>query len=349
MALNLTSSLLHRTKLQNLLNQQVDSDSTSSISFSLDFYILNQEMSIFKMGKRVQPKSIRRQHHQRLFRHHLRRFHHPKRRSSSSTNTKSFSIIASISKSIHKCHLRLIKFFSKLATIGHHLGSVILERKETLFEPDVGPRLKFESETSSALPQVLVLHEHHQLLHPLVSDKKRTIVLDLDETLVHSISDQPPPTYDFMIKPSINGVRMKLYVLKRPGVDEFLEAISQKYEVVVFTAGIEPYASLLLDFLDPKGLISHRLYRDSCKQLVRGTYVKDLSKIGRDLGKVVIVDDNPKSYYLQPANAIPIKRFEDDIEDRELKKLIGFFQSYCDGFEDMRDAVKQYFGGANMS
>ncbi|XWS15881.1 hypothetical protein CRYUN_Cryun34aG0040400 [Craigia yunnanensis] len=309
----------------------------------------NQEMSIFKMSIRVQPKSIRRHHHHRLFRHHLRRVYYPKRRSSCTMKTKSFSVFASISNSIHKCHRRLIKFFSKLAITRHRQGFVILERKETLFEADVGPGIKFEFDMSSARPQVLVLHEHHQLLPPLVSAKKRTIVLDLDETLVHSIHSPPPPTYDFMIKPCIDGVRMKFYVLKRPGVDEFLESISKKYEVVVFTAGLEPYASLLLDILDPKGLISHRLYRDSCKQLVRGRYVKDLSKIGRDLGKVVIVDDNPKSYSLQPANAIPIKRFEDDIEDRELEKLMGFFQNFCDGFEDMRDAVKHYFGGATMS
>ncbi|XP_022714579.1 mitochondrial import inner membrane translocase subunit TIM50-like [Durio zibethinus] len=312
----------------------------------------NQGMSL-KMGERDQPKSTMCHHHHNdhLFcRHHLHGVHHPKRRSSATLKTKSFSVIASIRKSIHKCHRRLIKFFFKLAGTRRHQGFVILEREETCsFGADVGPRLKFEFETSFSLPHVIVLNKHQQLLPPLVSDKKRTIVLDLDETLVHSRPGPPPPMYDFMIKPIIDGVRINFYVLKRPGVDEFLEAISKKYEVVVFTAGLEPYASLLLDVLDPKGLISHRLYRDSCKQLVRGTFVKDLSKIGRDLGKVVIVDDNPSSYFLQPANAIPIKRFEYDIEDRELEKLMGFFERYCDGFEDMRDSVKQYFGAAKMS
>ncbi|XVF25588.1 hypothetical protein REPUB_Repub13aG0224900 [Reevesia pubescens] len=313
-------------------------------------YTKNQEMS-FKMGKRIQPKSIKRHQYKRLLCHNRHRVHHHKRRSSSTTKTKSsFFVIDSISKSIHKCHRRIIKFFSKFKiTRHHHQGFTILKREEsTFFEADVGPGIKFEFETSLILPHhFLVLnneHHDHQLLPPLVSDKKRTIVLDMDETLVHSSPDRPPLTYDFMVKPIVADVIMNFYVLKRPGVDEFLEAISKKYEVVVFTAGLKPYASLVLDILDPKGLISHRLYRDSCSQLVRGRHVKDLSKLGRDLGKVVIVDDNPMSYSLQPANAIPIKRFEDDIEDRELEKLIGFFESYCDGFEDMRDAVKQYLG-----
>ncbi|MFQ6664392.1 hypothetical protein Gotur_031524 [Gossypium turneri] len=315
----------------------------------------------FKVNKRVQLKSTMRYH--RLFRcQHLHRVHHPKRRSSS-LKTKSFSFISSISKSIHKCQCRILQFFSKLAAgPRRHQCFVILKREEEPIssEPNVRPRikLKFSTSFSQVVPRVTVLKEeerqaevqvekHQHLLPPLVSSKKRTVVLDLDETLVHSTTGTPPPNYDFMITPTIEGVTMNFYVLKRPGVDEFLEAISKKYEVVVFTAGLEQYASLLLDVLDPKGLISHRLYRDSCKPLVKRRFAKDLSTIGRDLENVVIVDDNPRSYALQPANAIPIKRFVDDVEDKELEKLLGFFEMYCDGFEDMREAVKQYLGGAN--
>ncbi|KAH1048470.1 hypothetical protein J1N35_039254 [Gossypium stocksii] len=317
----------------------------------------------FKVNKRVQLKSTMRYH--LLFRcQHLHRVHHPKRRSSA-LKTKCFSVISSISKSIHKCHRRILKFFSKLA-VGprRHQCFVILKREEEPItsEPNVLPRikLKFGTSFSPIVSRITVLKEeerqaevqvekYQHLLPPLVSSKKRTVVLDLDETLVHSTTGTPPPNYDFMIRPTIEGVTMNFYVLKRPGVDEFLEAISKKYEVVVFTAGLEQYASLLLDILDPKGLISHRLYRDSCKPLVKRRFAKDLSTIGRDLENVVIVDDNPRSYALQPANAIPIKRFVDDVEDKELEKLLGFFERYCDGFEDMREAVKQYLGGANST
>ncbi|TYH67252.1 hypothetical protein ES332_D06G176400v1 [Gossypium tomentosum] len=288
-----------------------------------------------KMEKKMQKKSIMRgsnydyQHHRQLLPHNSEHL----RKRSSILKRKYFSVISSIKKSIKKCHCRLIEFFSKLEGARRRgKGFVILHREEA---DDVD------------LPNILALREENgtRLLPPLASYKTRTIVLDLDETLVHSCPDPPPKTYDFMIKPSIYGLRMNFYVLKRPGVDEFLEAISKKYEVVVFTAGLEPYASLLLDILDPKGLISHRLYRDSCKQLGQGRFIKDLSKIGRDLKQVVIVDDNPKSYTLQPANAIPIKRFEDDIKDRELKKLMVFFERNLDGFKDMRDAVKKYLDG----
>lgn len=133
---------------------------------------------------------------------------------------------------------------------------------------------------------------------------------------------------------------MNFYVLKRPGVDEFLESLASKFEVVVFTAAVKEYASLVLDRIDQNGLISHRLYRDSCRE-VEGKFVKDLSEMGRDLNRVIIVDDNPNSYVNQPDNAIPILPFVDDLGDRELRKLIKFFE-VSDCHDDMRNAVKQY-------
>lgn len=144
----------------------------------------------------------------------------------------------------------------------------------------------------------------------------------------------------------IDGVKVDFYVLKRPYVDEFLEILSKKFEIVVFTAGIEEYASLVLSRLDRKSAISHRLYRDSCRE-IEGKFVKDLGDLGRELKRVVIVDDNPNSYVLQPENAIPIVPFTDDVCDGELRRLVEFFDGYCDGVEDLRDAVKMYLSDRN--
>ncbi|PWA36160.1 haloacid dehalogenase-like hydrolase (HAD) superfamily protein [Artemisia annua] len=99
--------------------------------------------------------------------------------------------------------------------------------------------------------------------------------------------------------------------------------------------------SLVLEKLDKKGVISHKLYRASCKEC-DGRFVKDLSGLGRDLKKAVIVDDNPNSYSLQPENAIPIRPFVDDFGDVELKKLMDGFFKRCDEFDDLKDAVKSY-------
>ncbi|XP_052477982.1 uncharacterized protein LOC105775972 [Gossypium raimondii] len=273
--------------------------------------------------KPKEPISKRQQLHH-IF--HIRRCFSGKKNNAAN----SITIFASINKCFDKCTHQLTKVLSVLA------------RKVT---PSC--RIKgFEVIEKKDKPQFdYVDVKARNLLPPLGPDKKGTIVLDLDETLVHSRLGPPPPRYDFAVSRVMDGVTIYFYVFKRPGVDEFLEIISKKYEVVVFTAGHKAYASKVIDTLDPKGLISHRFYRDSCKQ-VRGKFIKDLSEIGRDLRKTVIVDDNPKSYSLQPENGIPIKPFYgDELWDRELMKLAGFFER-CDVFQDMRDAVNHYLRGA---
>lgn len=98
----------------------------------------------------------------------------------------------------------------------------------------------------------------------------------------------------------------------------------------------------MLDQLDPTGeIIKHRLYRDSCREMEPARFVKDLAQTGRGLDQVVIVDDNPNAYTLQPDNAIPIKPFVDNLGDAELRRLARFFE-LAGLFEDVRDAVKCY-------
>ncbi|XP_047330962.1 probable C-terminal domain small phosphatase [Impatiens glandulifera] len=176
----------------------------------------------------------------------------------------------------------------------------------------------------------------------LFRSNRRTIFLDLDETLIHSKPDLPNHKYDFIVRPVIDGIKMEFYVAKRPFVDEFLETLSEKFELVIFTAGVEEYASLVIEMLDRKGTITHRLYRDSCR-LIEGKYVKDLESFGRDLSRSVIVDDNLNSYCFQPENGIPIAPFTGgEVGDGELLRLIDFFNNRVECYVDMRDAVKLY-------
>ncbi|KAF8075513.1 hypothetical protein N665_1089s0007 [Sinapis alba] len=184
-------------------------------------------------------------------------------------------------------------------------------------------------------------HHHHQPLLRKHNDKRRTIVLDLDETLVHS-SMEPPVrvNVDFMVRLKIQGVVIPMFVVKRPGVTEFLDRISKNYRVAVFTAGLPEYASQVLDKLDKNRVISQRLYRDSCTDM-NGRYAKDLSLVVKtDLRSVLLVDDNPLSYSLQPYNGVHIKPFVDDMEDQELVKLAEFFDG-CYQYEDLRDAASE--------
>jgi len=177
------------------------------------------------------------------------------------------------------------------------------------------------------------------LLPPLPPEHKgkKTLVLDLDETLVHS-SFRPVPGPDFIISIELDGVTHRVYVQKRPGVDHFLEQVGSKFEVVVFTASLDKYANPVLDILDPKGHIKVRLFREACVQHY-GNYVKDLSLLGRPLEDTLIIDNSPFSYMFQPDNAIPITSWFNDKTDRELYELVPFLVEQIIPCEDVAQVI----------
>lgn len=161
------------------------------------------------------------------------------------------------------------------------------------------------------------------------------LVLDLDETLVHSVMGS-------------NTSPIPVHVFLRPGVSAFLEAMHAAFdELVLFTAGTQEYADYVVDtFLDPgRRLIKRRFYRQSCTPMVLATadatygdtgsvyLVKDLrivqpaSPPSLSLSNVVILDNTPSAYALQPDNAVAIESYlpmDDPVsasKDRELARV----------------------------
>lgn len=169
---------------------------------------------------------------------------------------------------------------------------------------------------------------------------RKTLVLDLDETLVHS-SFRSTTAADIIILVELEGEHHRVYVRKRPFVDEFLLKVCQMYEVVVYTASMAKYANPLLDELDisSNAPAAFRLFREACTRYPQG-YVKDLRRLGRDLKHTIIIDNSPICYALQPNNAIPIKMFKDDVSDRELLDLIPILHSLTE-VSDIPVVLKQ--------
>ncbi|KAK9826488.1 hypothetical protein WJX81_005012 [Elliptochloris bilobata] len=155
--------------------------------------------------------------------------------------------------------------------------------------------------------------------------KRKTLVLDLDETLVHSTLDTCESP-DFAFSVAFNGRQHTVNVKRRPHLAAFLEAAAALFEVVVFTASQKVYAEQLINVLDPgRRLIRHRVFRDSCV-LVDGNYLKDLSVLGRDLACTAIIDNSPQAFGFQLANGIPIESWYDDERDAELLRLLPFLE-----------------------
>lgn len=176
--------------------------------------------------------------------------------------------------------------------------------------------------TTSGSSAVTPNDKQRWLLPPLQPHFKgrKCLVLDLDETLVHS-SFKILHQADFTIPVEIEGQFHNVYVIKRPGVDQFMKRVGELYEVVVFTASVSKYGDPLLDQLDIHKVVHHRLFRESCYNH-QGNYVKDLSQVGRDLRETIIIDNSPTSYIFHPQHAVPISSWFSDAHDNELLDLI---------------------------
>ncbi|KAI8068135.1 HAD-like domain-containing protein [Gilbertella persicaria] len=164
------------------------------------------------------------------------------------------------------------------------------------------------------------------LLNPIEKEHRgrKCLVLDLDETLIHS-SFKTVAEADFIVPVEIDGHYHNVFVLKRPGVDDFMRKMGELYEIVIFTASLSKYADPVLDKFDLHHVIHHRLFRESCHPY-KGTFIKDLSRLGRDLKHVIILDNTPTSYSFHPSNAVPVSTWFNDQHDSELIDLIPFLQ-----------------------
>ncbi|KIJ65609.1 hypothetical protein HYDPIDRAFT_88462 [Hydnomerulius pinastri MD-312] len=161
------------------------------------------------------------------------------------------------------------------------------------------------------------------LLPPVAPEHagRKCLVLDLDETLVHT-TFEPTHLTEFIVPVNFDDEWENACVNKRPGVDNFLLTMGELYEVVVFTASIREYADPVINKLDIHHAISHRLYRENCYKY-KGNYIKDLSQLGRPMSDIVIVDNLSSSYYFQPNNGIPVDTWTDNPTDTELDTLCG--------------------------
>ena len=159
--------------------------------------------------------------------------------------------------------------------------------------------------------------------------KKFSLVLDLDETLI-----------SFKLEPNDEN---KGTIRFRPYLDSFLQKVKEKYEIIVFTSGTQDYADPLEDAIEQdEKYFDARLYRQhtiACGKDI----VKDISRIGRPLDKILIVENMPQNYRLQKENGILIKSFYgEDIYDTALVSLGDILMKIANEFNDVRKGIAKY-------
>ena len=177
------------------------------------------------------------------------------------------------------------------------------------------------------------------------SDKKYTLVLDLDETLVYvkQLNTQNNNNYS---SNSCNNINQKIINL-RPGLFAFLNNVKPFYEIISFSSASKLYADHILNKIETnQKYFDHNLYRQHTT-LYGKEYVKDISKIGRNIKEIIIVDNLEKNFKLNPDNGVKIASYFGEIDNGnndnklfELQKLLILF--YKLKYEDLRMAIKDY-------
>lgn len=194
-----------------------------------------------------------------------------------------------------------------------------------------------------------------QRLYPLSRNpgkkrRRKTLILDLDETLIHSLSRGSPRSFrggsTHTIEIKINNISSLYYVHKRPYCDFFLKEVAKWFDLQIFTASVKEYADPIIDWLESdistfstnnqdiqqrdSQVFTKRYYRTDCTYRPGVGYIKDLSKFfprEDDLKNVIILDNSPISYALHEDNAVMIEGWINDQSDRDLLNLLPMLHS----------------------
>ena len=177
---------------------------------------------------------------------------------------------------------------------------------------------------------------------------KPLLVLDLDETLIHSPQDQSVPCLVVQrIQTDANSASKIVGFNVRPHASEFLHAMSERFTIYVFSASSADYAQAVVAYLDPTRRCIKRVFdRRFCMATKKGYLVKDL-RILRDDCKIkhmLLVDNSIYCFFPQLKNGVPILPFLGDQSDTELYKLKEYLLELSGSPDTMVQRNEQYFG-----
>ena len=185
-----------------------------------------------------------------------------------------------------------------------------------------------------------------KIINPL--NHSKLAVFDLDETLIHAVTDLKKKNYqnNIITIKTPSGKMAKIAINIRPKWEEVIKKVSKYYTIVIYTASHSSYANAVLDFLDPENkYFYNRLYRNNCicvKLNGRDVYIKDLYIFeGFDLKNILIIDNSVLSFAFNLDNGIPILPYYNSEKDVELS-FCGFYLVNIANCDNLMDVNKKY-------
>ena len=218
-----------------------------------------------------------------------------------------------------------------LTSIFKKIGEKSYDEINSFFRDNI---LRVDNVKGSVLASVFLKENQYFKTEPApyIKTKNRkpySLILDLDETLVHF---------------KVNSEDDSEGVLQiRPGVIQFLELVGKYYELIIFTAATQDYGDLLIDAIEENNVFfEHRFYRQHTV-IMGNDFIKDLTRVGRPLDKIIIVDNMPQNFRLQKENGINIKAFwGEDVDDNALEELGKILINIARDGGDVRIGLEKY-------
>ena len=187
------------------------------------------------------------------------------------------------------------------------------------------------------IKNILIDYKLKQVKPPFLKtpcNKKYTLILDLDETLVNVI-----------INENTNNDTSKYIFNLRPGLFSFLNGVKPYYELITFTNASKEYSDIIISQIEKnKKYFDYNFYREH-SVLLGNEFIKDISRIGRDIKKMIIVDNVENNFILNKENGIliapfKIDRIKNDTKLFHLKNILLKFNN--NNYEDLRIALKDF-------
>eukprot|EP00331_Platyophrya_macrostoma_P025512 CAMPEP_0176434738 /NCGR_PEP_ID=MMETSP0127-20121128/16868_1 /TAXON_ID=938130 /ORGANISM="Platyophrya macrostoma, Strain WH" /LENGTH=315 /DNA_ID=CAMNT_0017817557 /DNA_START=45 /DNA_END=992 /DNA_ORIENTATION=- len=169
---------------------------------------------------------------------------------------------------------------------------------------------------------------------------KKTLVLDLDQTLVYLTLETPSKESNY-VEISDQG-RLKSYAVKRPGLDQFMKDMSADYNICIYSANKQRYVHDVVKAVGLTPYIFEIYTREHCTKVSEKTYMKSLLNLGFSLTNTIFVDDSEAQMRCQPLNGVLIQPYRGEIGDSALIYLIPFLR-HISTLSDVRPVTQKLF------
>lgn len=179
--------------------------------------------------------------------------------------------------------------------------------------------------------------------HEYISEfdrNKKTLVLDLDQTLVYLTLVTPTKGTEFTT--ITDEGKLLSYAIERPGLHRFIKEMSVLFNICIYTSMKMHHAIKTVEAVGLAPYIFDVYACAECVKIAENNYMKSLLKLGFDLSSTIFMDDSPYQISSQPLNAILVQPFKGDRGDSCFALLAPFLR-YIVTLSDVRSVTEKLY------